>query len=109
MYGKDLIPNNLLKQKQDSDSKRYLDKTDYATIKIAEETAKVVLEIAKLVGLNYESYSALEGVYLKYKQVLEERKEKRESIDNDVKSWYNASGELVRYNSPHSYLFLKLW
>ena len=55
MYGKDLIPNNLLKQKQDSDSKRYLDKTDYATIKIAEETAKVVLEIAKLVGLNYES------------------------------------------------------
>ena len=84
MYGKDLIPTSLSKQKQDSDSKRYLNETDYTTIKIAEETAKVVLEMAKLVGLSYEKYSALEGVYLKYKQVLEERKEKRESIDNTL-------------------------
>lgn len=77
MYGKDLIPTNLSKQKQDSDSKRYLNKTDYATIKIAELMVEKVISLCNLNSIDCED---LKEMYSKYKDLLEKRKMLRNEI-----------------------------
>lgn len=77
MYGKDLIPTNLSKQKQDSDSKRYLNKTDYATIKIAELMIEKVINLCNLNSIDCED---LKEMYSKYKDLLEKRKTLRNEI-----------------------------